>query len=63
MAKPKRTAPIPPDVMEFFKTMGAAGGRKGAAKRWSNVPAAARTEGARKAARARWAKAKRTKKS
>lgn len=63
MAKRKRAAPLPPDVMEFFRAMGAAGGRKGAAKRWGNVPAAERSAGARKAARARWAKAKLTKKS
>jgi hypothetical protein len=61
MAKRKQASPLPPDVMAFFRTMGAAGGRKGAAKRWGNVPAAARSEGARKAARARWAKAKRRK--
>ena len=61
MAKKKRAAQLPPDVMEFFRTMGAAGGRKGATKRWGNVSAEARTEGARKAARARWAKVKRKK--
>jgi len=50
--------PLPPGVMAFFRTMGAAGARLGVTKRWGNVPAAARSEGARKAARARWAKKK-----
>jgi hypothetical protein len=58
MARPKKAKPIPPAVLEWLRQEGARGGRMGAAKRWKDVPAAVRSEGARKAARARWAKAK-----
>jgi hypothetical protein len=58
MAKRKEGAPLPPDVMEFFRRAGARGGKLGAMKRWKDVPAAVRSEGASRAARARWAKAK-----
>jgi hypothetical protein len=61
MAKRSRTSPLPPDVMEFFRKAGARGGRAGATTRWKDVSPAARTESARKAARARWSKAKRKK--
>ena len=61
MARPKKAKPIPPAVLEWLRQEGARGGRMGAAARWKDVPAAVRSEGARKAARARWAKAKRRK--
>jgi hypothetical protein len=64
MATRTEDSPIPPDVMEFFRQAGARGGKMGATKRWKGVSPAARSEGARRAARARWKKkagAKKTK--
>jgi len=50
----KKKTEFPKDVLEFFRTTGKIGGKTRAA----NMSAEERTEQARKAVQARWAKAK-----
>ena len=45
-------------MRNFFAAYGAIGGKMGAHARWANVSEAQRREGARKAALARWWKAR-----
>ena len=49
---------LPPDVREFFVEMGRQGGRLGGLARAANMTDAERSESARKAVQARWAKKK-----
>jgi hypothetical protein len=49
---------LPPDVLEFFRKQGAKGGKKGGTRRAANMTAEQRSEAARKAVQARWAKDK-----
>jgi hypothetical protein len=55
MAREKK---IPPEVLEYFVRMGRAGGRIGGKVRAANMTDEQRSEGARKASQARWAKKK-----
>jgi hypothetical protein len=43
-----------PEVLAALRELGRQGGKKGARARWENVPPEKRSEGARKAALARW---------
>jgi hypothetical protein len=52
MAKKK----LPPDVLEFFAKMGRRGGKLGGKVRASRMTAEERSESARRAVEARWAK-------
>jgi hypothetical protein len=54
MAKKK----LPPEVLAYFVRMGKKGGASGGHARAANMTAEERSEGARKAVQARWAKAK-----
>ena len=54
MAKKK----LPADVREFFVKMGRKGGKIGGAARAANMTAKQRSESARRAVEARWAKQK-----
>ncbi|MGA7236403.1 MAG: hypothetical protein WBY44_12030 [Bryobacteraceae bacterium] len=54
MAKKK----LPPEVRDFFVKMGRRGGKLGGSVRAKNMSAAERSESARKAVQARWAKKK-----
>jgi len=49
---------LPDALKEMFRKEGRKGGIKGRKKRWAGVPAAERSEAARKAAQARWSKTK-----
>jgi hypothetical protein len=49
---------MPPEVLEYFVKMGRKGGKIGGAVRAANMTGEQRSEGARKASLARWAKAK-----
>lgn len=49
---------LPPEVLEFFKKQGAKGGKIGGTVRAANMSKEARSESARKAVLARWAKEK-----
>jgi hypothetical protein len=53
----KRTK-MPPEVLEYFVKMGAKGGRIGGKARAANMTDEERSEGARKASQARWARVK-----
>ena len=50
---------LPPEVRDFFVKMGRKGGKLGGAVRAANMTAEERSESARKAVKARWAKKKR----
>jgi len=54
MAKKK----LPPDIREYFVKMGRKGGKLGGSARAANMTATERSESARKAVQARWAKKK-----
>ena len=54
MAKKK----LPPDVRDFFVKMGRKGGKIGGTARAENMTATERSESARRAVQARWAKAR-----
>lgn len=56
MAKKK----LPPEVRDFFVKMGREGGKLGGSARAANMTAKERSESARKAVQARWAKKKTT---
>jgi hypothetical protein len=56
MAKKK----LPPEVLDFFKRQGAKGGKKGGMARAANMTPEQRSEAARAAVSARWAKPKAT---
>jgi hypothetical protein len=49
---------LPPEVLEFFKKQGAKGGKKGGTARAANMTPEQRSEAARQAVNARWAKEK-----
>ena len=49
---------LPPDIRDFFVKMGRKGGKLGGAVRAANMTAEQRSESARKAVQARWAKKK-----
>jgi hypothetical protein len=49
---------LPPEVLEFFKKQGARGGKKGGTARAANMTPEERSESARKAVQARWARIK-----
>ena len=49
---------LPPEVQEFFVKMGRKGGKLGGSARAANMTAKERSESARKAVQARWAKKK-----
>jgi hypothetical protein len=49
---------LPAEVLEFFKKQGAKGGKMGGAIRAARMTAEERSESARKAVQARWAKGK-----
>jgi hypothetical protein len=49
---------LSPDVLEFFKKQGAKGGKIGGTKRAANMTPEQRSEAARNAVKARWAKQK-----
>jgi len=55
MAKKKK---MPPEVLEYFARMGREGGRIGGKVRAANMTDEQRSEGARKASQARWAREK-----
>jgi hypothetical protein len=52
---------LPPDVREYFVKMGRKGGKLGGSARAANLTPEQRSESARKAVQARWAKAKQRK--
>jgi hypothetical protein len=52
MAKKK----LPPDIRDYFVKMGRKGGKLGGTARAANMTAKERSESARKAVQARWAK-------
>jgi hypothetical protein len=54
------TKTLPPEVREFFVKMGRKGGKLGGSIRAANLTAAQRSESARKAVQARWAKKKKS---
>lgn len=54
-----RKAWCAPTMLAYFAAQGAIGGKKGKHARWDHVSAKDRSEAARKAVKARWAKAKR----
>jgi hypothetical protein len=54
MAKKK----LPPDIRDYFVKMGRKGGKLGGSARAANMTAKERSESARKAVQARWAKKK-----
>jgi hypothetical protein len=47
---------LPPEILEFFKKQGAKGGKKGGAARAANMTPEQRSQAAREAVKARWAK-------
>jgi hypothetical protein len=49
---------MPPEVLEYFARVGRAGGRIGGKVRAANMTGEQRSEGARKASQARWAREK-----
>jgi hypothetical protein len=49
---------LPPEVLEFFRKQGARGGKKGGTIRAERMTAEERSEAARRAVQARWAKEK-----
>jgi hypothetical protein len=49
---------LPPEVLDFFKKQGAIGGKKGGTARAANMTPQQRSEAAREAVNARWAKEK-----
>jgi hypothetical protein len=49
---------MPPEMLEYFAKMGARGGKIGGAARAANMTYEQRSEGARKASQARWARVK-----
>jgi len=49
---------LPPEILDFFKKQGAKGGKKGGAARAANMTPEQRSQAAREAVRARWAKEK-----
>jgi hypothetical protein len=51
-------AKIPDELREYLAKLGKKGGKIGGAKRAANMTASERSESARKAVTARWAKAK-----
>jgi hypothetical protein len=51
---------LPPEVREFFVKMGRKGGKLGGSVRAANLTPEQRSESARKAVQARWAKKKKT---
>jgi hypothetical protein len=58
MAKRRARADLPGSVREFFRQQGARGGAIGGKRRFAAMTAEERTELAKKAARASWAKRK-----
>jgi hypothetical protein len=52
---------MPPEIREFFVKMGRKGGKLGGSVRAANLTPEERSESARKAVQARWAKAKKKK--
>ncbi len=54
---------IPAELREYLAKLGKKGGKIGGAKRAANMTAKERSESARKAVTARWAKAKKAKSS
>jgi hypothetical protein len=54
----KKRPPALAAALELFRAWGREGGKKGAKARWDGVPAEQRRALAKKAAAARWAKAK-----
>jgi len=55
---PKKRLSTREAALELVRAWGRQGGKKGAKARWEGVAPEQRSESARKAARARWAKAK-----
>jgi len=53
-----RKKKLPPEIHSFFVTMGQRGGRLGGPARAAKLTPEQRSESARKAVQARWAKAK-----
>jgi hypothetical protein len=51
---------LPLEVLEFFRRQGAKGGKKGGTSRAANMTPEQRSDAARKAVQARWARAKPT---
>jgi hypothetical protein len=47
---------MPPEMLEYFAKMGRKGGKIGGKMRAANMTDLARSEGARKASQARWAR-------
>jgi hypothetical protein len=47
---------LPPEILDFFRKQGAKGGKKGGTARAANMTAEQRSESARRAVQARWAK-------
>jgi len=49
---------LPPEILEFFKRQGAKGGKKGGTIRAERMTPEERSEAARRAVQARWARTK-----
>jgi hypothetical protein len=49
---------LPPEILDFFRKQGAKGGKKGGTARAERMTPEQRSEAARKAVQARWARAK-----
>lgn len=58
MARKLKMPPMPPEMLEYFAKMGARGGKIGGKLRAANMTKEQRSEGARKASEARWARTK-----
>jgi hypothetical protein len=54
---------LPPEVLAYFAEMGSRGGKKGGPARAAAMTKEERSESARKAVQARWAKARETRAS
>jgi len=60
MPKRQRKPGLAASTLDLFRAWGREGGKKGAKARWEGVSLEQRREIARKAARARWRKAKKS---